>query len=184
MNIRLFKRLVKQVRITTLRSGWKKAAYLKKHNVFAEMGDGCYYHPSTLPAEPFLLKLGNNVCVSSGVRFMTHGGAHVVFNGEDNTKKYLFRFGEIKIEDNVYIGADVKIQYGVTIGSRSIIAAGAVVTKDVPSGTVVAGIPAKVIGSYEESKRKALEYSQQFGDIGNDRTVEHLKQILDERDAR
>lgn len=183
MNKKSFKRMVRHMRIMMLRSGWKKAEYLKKHNVFAAMGDGCYYHPNTIPSEPFLLKLGNNVCVSSGVRFMTHGGAHVVFNGEENTKKYLFRFGEIKIEDNVYIGADVKIQYGVTVGSKSIIAAGAVVTKDVPSGTVVAGIPAKVIGSYEESKRKALEYSQQFGDIGNDRSVEHLKQILDERNA-
>ena len=183
MNIRLFKRLVKQVRITMLRSGWKKAAYLKKHNVFAAMGDRCYYHPNTLPSEPFLLKLGNNVCVSSGVRFMTHGGAHVVFNGEDNTNKYFFRFGEIKIEDNVYIGADVKIQYDVTIGANSIVAAGAVVTKDVPSGTVVAGIPAKVIGSYEDAKKRSLEFSQQFGDVGNDRSIEHLKEILDNRDA-
>ena len=183
MNKRLFKRIVRQMRITVIRSGWKKAAYLKKQDVFATMGDGCYYHPNTLPPEPFLLKIGNNVIVSSGVRFMTHSIVHAVFNREENTDKYVYRFGEINIEDNVYIGADVKINYGVTIGTKSIVAAGAVVTKDVPSGSVVAGVPAKVIGTYEETKRKALEYSQQFGDIGSDRSIEHLKEILDNRDA-
>lgn len=53
----------------------------------------------------------------------------------------------IVIEDDVWIGGRVSITAGVTIGHGAIVAAGAVVTHDVPPGTIVAGIPAKVIRS-------------------------------------
>lgn len=51
----------------------------------------------------------------------------------------------IVISDDVWIGANAVILPGVTIGSHSVVAAGAVVTKDVPNGCIVAGIPAKII---------------------------------------
>ena len=51
----------------------------------------------------------------------------------------------VVIGDDVWIGANAVILPGVTIGSHAVIAAGAVVTKDVPSHTLVAGVPAKVI---------------------------------------
>ncbi len=54
---------------------------------------------------------------------------------------------KVTIEDDVWIGARVIILPGVTIGRGSIIAAGAVVTKDVPSFSIVGGVPAKVIKS-------------------------------------
>lgn len=184
MNKSQFKRIVQQIRIITIRSGWKKAKYLRKHKIFACIGENCYYNPNILPAEPFLVKMHNNIVVSAGVRLVTHSAVHSVFNREEKTDKYLTRFGEIEIEDNVYIGADAIINFGVTIGSNSIVAAGAIVTKDVPPGSVVAGVPAKVIGTYEETKRKALEYSEQLGDVGDDRTVAHLKRIIDKTNER
>ena len=51
----------------------------------------------------------------------------------------------ITIETNVWIGATATILPGVTIGANSVVAAGAVVTRDVPPATLVAGVPAKVI---------------------------------------
>jgi acetyltransferase-like isoleucine patch superfamily enzyme len=51
----------------------------------------------------------------------------------------------IIIEDDVWLGASAVVTDGVRIGTGAVVAAGAVVTKDVPPHTVVAGIPAKVI---------------------------------------
>ena len=51
----------------------------------------------------------------------------------------------VVIGDDVWIGANAVILPGVTIGRHCVVAAGAVVTKDVPDNTVVAGVPAKVI---------------------------------------
>ena len=60
----------------------------------------------------------------------------------------------IVIGNNVWIGAHATILAGVTLGENSVVAAGAVVTKDVPAGAVVAGVPAKIIKNIEEEKTK------------------------------
>ena len=54
---------------------------------------------------------------------------------------------QVTISDDVWIGAGAVILPGVTIGEHVVVAAGSVVTKDVPSHSVVAGVPAKVIKS-------------------------------------
>lgn len=59
----------------------------------------------------------------------------------------------IVIEDNCWICASVTIVGGVTIGKGSIVAAGSVVTKDVPANSIVAGVPAKVIREIDEQDR-------------------------------
>jgi len=59
--------------------------------------------------------------------------------------------GKVVIKKNAYIGAGAIILPGVTVNERAIVAAGAVVTKDVPAGTVVAGIPAQPIKTVDES---------------------------------
>lgn len=55
--------------------------------------------------------------------------------------------GKVHIKQNAWIGAGATILPGISIGENAVVAAGAVVTKDVPANTVVAGIPAKVIKS-------------------------------------
>jgi acetyltransferase-like isoleucine patch superfamily enzyme len=54
------------------------------------------------------------------------------------------------IEQNVWIAAGATIIGGVTVGENSVVAAGSVVTKDVPPNTLVAGNPAKIIRSIDE----------------------------------
>jgi len=58
-------------------------------------------------------------------------------------------FGKVIIKNDVWIGCGVRIMPGVVIGERSVIAAGAVVVKDVPPRSVVAGVPAKLIKNIE-----------------------------------
>lgn len=171
------KRYYRQFKMFSIRDGWKKANYLRKKNIFYHIGNKCYYNPNILPAEPFLVCLHDNVVISAGVRLITHSAVHAVFNEEEKNKKYVCRHGKIEIHSNVYIGANAIINYGVTIGSNCIIAAGAIVTKDIPSGSVVAGIPAKVIGTYNQVKEKNKQFSEIFDNMKETKTVMNMLTI-------
>lgn len=61
----------------------------------------------------------------------------------------------ITIEDNVWIGAGVHIMGGVNIGKNSIIGAGSVITKDIPSNVIAAGVPCKIIHEITEEDRNS-----------------------------
>lgn len=168
------RRVFIQLRLFSIRNGWKKAKFLKRNNIFYHMGENCYFHSNNLPAEPFLVCFHNNVVISAGVRLVTHSGVHVMLNGMSNTKNHVCRYGKIEIHDNVYIGADAIINYGVTIHKNCIIAAGAVVTKDVPENSVVAGIPAKVIKSFDDVVKNSLIFSNEFKEMKETKTVKNM----------
>lgn len=145
------------------KSGWKRAEYIKRHRIFHEMGINCYYHPFTLPAEPHLISFGNNVFVGTGVKLLTHDMSSCVFNYSENfTNKLIPYVGKIVIGNNVFIGGQAIILPGVEISDNCIIAAGAVVTKNVQANSVVAGIPARKIGSYQNHLKKVIEFNKLF----------------------
>jgi acetyltransferase-like isoleucine patch superfamily enzyme len=60
-------------------------------------------------------------------------------------QSYSLTVGNFHIKRNAWIGANATIMQGVTIGENAVVAAGAIVTKDVPNDKVVGGIPAKII---------------------------------------
>jgi 2,3,4,5-tetrahydropyridine-2,6-dicarboxylate N-acetyltransferase len=68
----------------------------------------------------------------------------------------------VVIEDDVLIGANAVVLEGVTVGMGSVVAAGAVVTKDVPPYTVVAGMPAKKIKDIDEKTKSKTEIMQEL----------------------
>ena len=92
--------------------------------------------------------IGNNVSISHNVTFNT-------MSHDINSLLFKTKFARIKIEDNVWIGINATILQGVKVGTGAVIAAGSVVTKDVPDFAVVAGIPAKIIGY----RPKKLDYT-------------------------
>ena len=104
-----------------------------------------------------MISFGNNVHVASGVTFINHDVSHAMLNHMDMEHRYKQRFGEIKIGSNVFIGSNSSILYDVTIGDNVIIGAGSLVNKDIPSGSVSAGVPAKVVGSFDDYRMKLIK---------------------------
>jgi acetyltransferase-like isoleucine patch superfamily enzyme len=86
------------------------------------------------------IEIGNDVAIAREV-IIRDTDAHDIVGNNYNHEK----IKPVKIGNHVWIGAKAMIMKGVTIGDGAIIAAGAVVTKDVPSNSIVAGVPAKVI---------------------------------------
>lgn len=137
----------------------RRTKWLKKHNVFYSMGDNCYYHTRDIPSEPFLLAIHDNVRIAANVRLITHDTIGVMINripGREEEPRLKYHIGKIEIMDNVMIGANSTILYDVTIGQNSIVAAGSVVTKDVPENSVVGGNPARVICTTDDFIRRRL----------------------------
>ena len=106
-------------------------------------------------SEPYLITIGNHCQITSGVRLFTHGGGNVARD------KYpdLDVFGKIVIGDWVYIGSGSLIMPGVTIGDNVLVAAGSVVTRSVPPRTIVAGNPARVVGTVDDYIDRNLPYN-------------------------
>lgn len=105
------------------------------------------------------ITIGKNVFINSGCHFQDQGGItisdgvlighHVVLATLNHDfspeKRSTLHPAPIVIGKNVWIGSNATVVPGVTIGNGSIVAAGAVVTKNVPENVVVGGVPAKII---------------------------------------
>ncbi|MEQ2760085.1 acyltransferase [Hominifimenecus microfluidus] len=139
--------------------GFDRIKYLKKHHIFAKLGDNVLFQPTRLPNEPKLIKIHNNVKIASDVIFCTHDVINAIISEIEGGTSYQTHGGCIEIHDNVFVGGRSIILENVSIGPNAVIGAGSVVTRDVPENTVVAGNPARVIGSFTklQEKRRALE---------------------------
>lgn len=109
-------------------------------------GKDVYFPEDLIIAQNFVhnrgeLEIGNNVSI--GPRCTLLLVAHPNFSAIRPLPKD--KPSKIVIGDNAWLGAGVIVMPGVTIGKNAIVGAGAVVTKNVPEGTIVAGVPAKVI---------------------------------------
>ena len=89
--------------------------------------------------------IGNNVLIGSKVLITDHSHGELTKQSVPYYQRDLISKGPVIIEDNVWIGDNVCILSGVTIGEGSIVAANAVVIQDVPPYSIVGGVPSKII---------------------------------------
>lgn len=146
------KRLWQTIRLWSMSSSAKRVEYLRKNRIFGGIGDNVTIMDRKVPLYAKLIRIHNNVRIASNVTFATHDITHFVLNKMPDTpeKEYSETIGCIEIMDNVFIGTNTTIVGGVRIGPNAIVAAGAVVTKDVPPNSVVGGVPARYICSFED----------------------------------
>ncbi|MBQ7241663.1 MAG: sugar O-acetyltransferase [Firmicutes bacterium] len=122
---------------------------------------------------PFICDFGNRVKFGKGV-FINHsamlsasGGIEfedgamsapglriATINNDMNERHTKYTYGKVLVKKNAWLGMNVTICPGVTIGKYAVIAAGSVVTKDVPDYAVAGGVPAKVIKILDPSEQK------------------------------
>lgn len=106
----------------------------------------------------YLISFGNDVTVANNVQFLAHDDTTI----EDLDYR---KVGKITVGNNVFFGARSLVLMNTKIGDNVIVAAGSVVTKDIPDNCVVAGVPAKVISStsdYMEKNRKLMSEKKVF----------------------
>jgi serine acetyltransferase len=107
-----------------------------------DIGSGTWIGAFTVIDGSGGLVIGTGCDISCGVHIYTHSSVRRCVSGR--------RFTEVerqatRIGDRVFIGANAVVNMGVTIGDEAVVAAGAVVTRDVAARTVVAGVPARPV---------------------------------------
>lgn len=107
------------------------------------IGDFCGVNHGVFIVGHSRIEIGSYVVLSARCMLLDTGLDKAEFLSRDFPRHVS---GPIKIEDGAWIGAGAIILAGVTVGRKAIVGAGAVVTRDVPAHSVVAGNPAKIIG--------------------------------------
>lgn len=133
--------------------------FIRKHQMFAGIGKNVLWQPHMFPMDSKLIRLHNNIVVANNVSFITHDAIYDVLNHMD-MGEFKQHLDCIEVMDNVFIGYGAILMPGIRIGPNAIVAAGSVVTKDVPVGVVVGGNPAKVIGKFSDVVAKQKKYTE------------------------
>ena len=123
------------------------AQYLRRHGGFHAMGEHCSIQTNVMVTDPAHVRLGDNVRLSGCTLFGHDGAVNMIKRAFGVAVDAV---GAIDIRDNVFIGHQAIVMPGVTIGPNAIVAAGTVVTKNVPPNSVVAGTPARVVGTLDD----------------------------------
>lgn len=135
--------------------------YAVLRSISASVGDNVYIAKNVTIKNPGMLRIGSNVSIHTGCYIDAIGGcsigndvsiAHassiITFDHTWDDKASPIKYNPISknpvlIEDDVWVGCGVRILSGVSIGKRSVVAAGAVVTKNLAPGALYVGVPAK-----------------------------------------
>ncbi len=183
-----YKRVWYSFRLWTFRSATKRADYLRKHHVYASIGEGCSFQSRKVPLYPNLIRLGDHVRMAGNISFLTHDMTHHILNKWKGAEELRENAGCISIGNNVFISSGVIIHSNVNIGDNVIVGAGSVVENDIPSNCVVSGVPAKIkckidvlyaIRKMREPYPKNIQLRK--GDFATKEAAEYLWHEFDKR---
>lgn len=140
--------------------------YLKRLGI--AIGENVHFRgPSSTRIDisrPALITIGNNIDINTNFQMLTHDWCSFVFRLK--YADFINSSGRIVLGNNIYIGTNVTILKGVKVGDNVIIGANSLVTRDIPSNSVAAGVPCKIICSIDEyyMKRKdeGLKEAEEF----------------------
>lgn len=135
----LFGRSLKEVRILT--------PFICDFGNRIKFGKNVFINHSAILSASGGIEFEDGVMIAPGVRIAT-------INHDMNERHSIYTYGKVIIKKNAWIGMNVTICPGVTIGEYAVVGAGAVVTKDVPDYAIVGGVPARVIRYLESAEQK------------------------------
>ncbi len=132
------------------------------------IGEHSYVAPPISGAALNCLKIGSNVFINSNLLAMARGGITIeddvqiagnvslLSNNHDLYDRQILLCKPILVQKGAWIGANVCILSGVSVGRYAVVGAGAVVTKDIPDYAVAVGNPAKVVKMLDKEKFEEL----------------------------
>lgn len=114
-----------------------------------KFGKNVFINHSAILSASGGIEFEDGVSVAPGCRIAT-------INHDFNNRHTIYTYGKVTIKKNAWIGMNVTICPGVTIGKYAVVGAGAVVTKDIPDYGVAVGVPAKVIKMQNPEEQKEI----------------------------
>ena len=122
-----------------------------------EVGENFFANYNFIVLDGNYVRIGDNVWIAPNVGIYAAGHP---LDAADRIDGWEYAF-PVTIGNNVWIGGSVSILGGVTIGDNAVVAAGSVVTRDVPANTLVAGVPARVIRKITKADRLKYAWAPQ-----------------------
>lgn len=140
----------------------KKICYYRLKG--AKIGENVRAFSPILSSEPYLIEVGDNVTISTNVKFCTHDNSAIKMYSDATDF-----VGKIEIGNNCFVGMNSILMLGVKIADNCLVGAGSVVTKSCfEEGKILAGNPARIIGTIEEAKVKNSQYKFDFRGLNRD----------------
>lgn len=140
---------------TTILSNCRLAVYGSSGSANIIIGDNCYigFGFSALASAEGNINIGNDVLIASNV-LITNENHGISPESDVSYMNQRLNAKSVKIGDGCWIGEKVCVLPGVVIGEKAIVGAGSIVTKSIPSYSIVAGNPARVIKRYNFEKKQ------------------------------
>ncbi|KAJ5874915.1 uncharacterized protein N7529_003345 [Penicillium soppii] len=138
--------------------------FLPDYGCNVSIGKDCFFNWNVTILDTSLVTIGDRVQIGTGVSIITAGHDTSILS-----RRKFVEFGHpIFIEDDCWIGSNVIILPGVTIGQGSTIGAGSVVTKDIPPFSVAVGTPCRVKKTIQSAEEEEKDPNNPYRTLGNE----------------